>query len=114
MTDPNKTLVHQTNAMIHHIAEKNSFPKDDLVRLLKAFRDHFQSQIHDEDEVFDLRVQDEGSIKILYAQTDRGRLWVRDRISGEHQMWAGGVVVEHRYIDEIINGASEDELSIEF
>jgi len=62
----------------------------------------------------DLIVQNEGSIFILRAVTDNGKQWVADHIPADAQTWGtDGVVVEHRYIGDIVQGAANDGLEIE-
>jgi hypothetical protein len=49
----------------------------------------------------DLTVQNEGSIFILRALTDNGKQWVAEHVPEDAQTW--GVVVEHRYIADIVH-----------
>jgi hypothetical protein len=60
----------------------------------------------------DLIVHGHGSIYLLRATTRRGQCWVDERISKDHQEWAGAVVVEHRYIGDIVRGAVADGLRV--
>jgi hypothetical protein len=63
----------------------------------------------------DVTVQDEGSIVVLYLNTETARTWVRDHVNTENaQWWAGnGLVVEHRYADGLIDGLQADGLEVQ-
>jgi hypothetical protein len=61
----------------------------------------------------DFTVQDEGTIKILYPQTEAAEQWITDHIANDAQRWAGGVVVEHRFIEDILFGVHNDGLTFE-
>jgi hypothetical protein len=62
----------------------------------------------------DFTIQNEGSIFILYANTDAAKQWVADHIPADAQTWGtNGVVVEHRYIGDIVAGAQGDGLIVE-
>jgi hypothetical protein len=60
----------------------------------------------------DLLVHGEGSIYLLRATSKRGQIWIAERISDDSQEWAGAIVVEHRYIGEIVRGALTDGLQV--
>ena len=60
----------------------------------------------------DLLVQGEGSIYLLRAASRRGQRWVDEHVSDERQEWCGAVVVEHRYIRDIVHGAVSDGLLV--
>jgi len=62
----------------------------------------------------DLTVQNEGSIFLLRQHSAAGRDWMNEHIaiSEETQMWGDAVVVEHRYIGDIIAGARSDGLTV--
>ncbi len=54
----------------------------------------------------DLRTECHGSIYLLRPLTDAGREWIEENINLEEaQTWGGAVVVEHRYIWDIVAGA---------
>lgn len=62
----------------------------------------------------DLSIQNEGNIFILRALTDAGKQWVAEHIPADAQTWGpDGVVVEHRYIGDIAQGAANDGLEVE-
>jgi hypothetical protein len=62
--------------------------------------------------VADLSVDNQGSICLLRAKTEAGRDWVAEHIPADAQWWCGGVVVEPRYIDAIVDGAMNDGLEV--
>jgi hypothetical protein len=61
----------------------------------------------------DFHVRNEGSIFILSANTEAARGWVEDHIPEDAQRRGRfGVVVEHRFIADIVAGAQADGLSV--
>lgn len=60
----------------------------------------------------DVRVVDHGSITIFIPTSDTGREWIAENIASDAMRWAGGVVVEPRYIVDIVVGAQNDGLEI--
>ena len=60
----------------------------------------------------DFQLQPEGTIYVLYPRTDIAQQWVDDHIQ-DYMSWGNGVVVEHRYISDIIQGVVQDGLSVE-
>lgn len=64
----------------------------------------------------DILVANHGSIFILTALTEAGRAWFDEYIlvpGNEVQTWgAGGIVVEPRYVEAIIDGAVNDGLEV--
>lgn len=62
----------------------------------------------------DIFVQNEGSLFILYPQSKIGREWLDEHIAEDAMTWGdGGIVVEHRYVGAIIDGAQVDGLVLE-
>lgn len=64
----------------------------------------------------DFTVLNAGSIFILNPITEKADAWVKEKvgITDETQFWGPkGVVIEHRYIKDIIEGILEDDLSLE-
>jgi len=59
----------------------------------------------------DLSVENHGSIFLLRGNTDAGREWISEHIVSA-LTWCGAIVVEHRFIDDIVVGASEDGLEV--
>lgn len=60
----------------------------------------------------DFTIAGEGTVFVLTPHTKEARDWIVERISDEHQVWSGGIVVEHRYILDIVDGIRNDGLSI--
>jgi hypothetical protein len=60
----------------------------------------------------DLLVHGEGSIYLLRSTSRRGQLWIDEYVSDDRHEWAGVIVVEHRFIGDIIRGAIADGLRV--
>jgi len=61
----------------------------------------------------DLYVQNEGSIFLLCPQSDAGQQWIDENIPDDAMSFGGAIVVEHRYIGAIVDGAQADGLTVE-
>ena len=60
----------------------------------------------------DFLVQNEGTIIVLFPETDEAYSWVEEHINPDAQRWGrGGVVVEHRYFPDILEGITADGLT---
>ena len=55
----------------------------------------------------DFSVRDEGSICLLDLISQEAQDWGSEHI-GEHQTWCGKIVVEPRYIDNLVAGLLEE------
>jgi hypothetical protein len=60
----------------------------------------------------DLYVQNEGSIFLLHAHSNAGRKWIKENIPQDAQAFGNAIVVEHRYIADIVQGAQSDGLIV--
>lgn len=61
----------------------------------------------------DFTVDDHGSIAVLTPHTPAAHAWQADNLAHEEaQYWNGGIVIEPRYLDRIIEGAEEDGLVV--
>jgi len=60
----------------------------------------------------DLRVADHGSIFLLRGETPAGRDWIGENIPGDAMTFGPAIVVEHRYILDIVQGAMNDGLEV--
>jgi hypothetical protein len=60
----------------------------------------------------DFWLQDHGSIMLLTPRTLDAAQWLDDNL-GEHQTWGDAVVVEHRYIADLVEGIKDSGFSIE-
>lgn len=62
----------------------------------------------------DIIVQYEGSIYLLHLETQAARIWVGENVQfEEHQIFGESVVVEHRYVGAIIEGAQNAGLVVQ-
>jgi hypothetical protein len=63
----------------------------------------------------DFSFQNHGSICILTPITPAARDWFSEHLpvdNSETQFWAGGIVIEPRYVGDIISGIQSDGLSV--
>jgi hypothetical protein len=61
----------------------------------------------------DFTLQGEGTISILIAHTPQADAWVDEHIPEDATRWGlSGVVIEHRYVENIVQGIADDGLSI--
>lgn len=56
----------------------------------------------------DFTVSYHGTICLLNPCTVAARNWIDEHIGDEAQHWDGAVVVEHRYIDALLDGIIAD------
>jgi hypothetical protein len=61
----------------------------------------------------DLSVRDEGTIFLLTPETAWGEEWIAEHIPDTAFRFGGAIVVEHRYIADIVAGAINDGLEVE-
>lgn len=75
---------------------------------------------HRKTRVIDFEVENHGSIWLFRPLTDAAREWTDEHVPRHHarggdtavQTWAGAVVVEHRYIGAIVQGAADAGLRV--
>lgn len=61
----------------------------------------------------DLHVRNEGSIFLVDICTDTGARWIGENTDTENRMFFGSaLVVEHRYIRDLVEGAIESGLRV--
>ena len=60
----------------------------------------------------DLSIANHGSVFLLSALTEAGEEWIAENIPADATRWAGAIVIEHRYIGDIAQGAVNDGLEI--
>ena len=61
----------------------------------------------------DLRLEDHGSVVLLFADTEEGQLWIDDNVEYESwQMLGGGIACEPRMADAVAMGAFSDGLEV--
>jgi hypothetical protein len=52
----------------------------------------------------DFTIENHGSIVLLYPVTDEGKQWAEEYLPSDAMRWAGAVVVEPRYLADILDG----------
>lgn len=63
---------------------------------------------------FDFAFSNHGSICVLMPLTRAARAWLEcNVINEETQIWAGGVVVEPRYVGALVQGIYQDGFTID-
>lgn len=62
------------------------------------------------DQLIDVTVADFGTVTVITGKTGIAKSHLEERMPEDVQMWGGGYVVEHRYVDLIV----EDLLSHDF
>jgi hypothetical protein len=60
----------------------------------------------------DFRLQNEGTIVILYPESPAGEQWATDNLGDGGQRWCHGYVIEHRFIEDILFGIHNDGLRV--
>lgn len=60
----------------------------------------------------DFLLCDEGSIAILTPMTEAAEDWVAEHLPEDAMRFGPGVVIEHRYVADIVDGLVADGLSI--
>ena len=76
--------------------------------MIDAYRTNSSSSPPPADFVF----HNHGSVFLLMPETDAARAWVEDHTDHRRQYFGGAVVVEHRYIADIVMGATMDGLRV--
>ena len=66
-----------------------------------------------DDTQCDFWVQNHGSLFLLIPQTEAASDWVEENLPEDAQTFGGGIVVEHRYISDIVDGIRTDGLEVE-
>lgn len=62
---------------------------------------------------FDIQIVSHGSICVAHGLTPVGRGWIKETAPDDAQFWAGGMVVEPRYVDGVVSAAENDGLDVE-
>lgn len=60
----------------------------------------------------DIRASNHGSIWILTGISDAGKGWLDESLPEDAQRWGDGYVVEPRYVEDILIGASNDGMVV--
>lgn len=61
---------------------------------------------------YDVRVDNHGSIMLLNPLTQAGEAWMDEHLPADALTFGGGIVVEPRYVGDIVNGMREDGLEV--
>lgn len=61
----------------------------------------------------DITVQNEGGIFLLFPDSPAGTEWLNEHVDPEAMHFGRAVVVEHRYINDIVEGAIADGLEVQ-
>ena len=61
----------------------------------------------------DFELQDEGSLYLLRPLTVQAAEWLEEHIEQNRQMFGTAVVVEHRYIADIVRGIRDAGLELD-
>lgn len=60
----------------------------------------------------DITIQNEGSIYLVRDHSNAGRDWMLEHLQDAPMTWGEAVVVEHRYILDIVAGMRHDGLIV--
>lgn len=60
----------------------------------------------------DAEVYNHGSICLVKPRTPAARTWLTENVSESSLWWAGGLVVEPRYLDDLVEAMRGDGLVI--
>jgi hypothetical protein len=63
-------------------------------------------------ETPDINVTNHGTIYLMHAKTPAAHRWLREHTAAESQWLGDSLVVEHRFIADIVEGAREDGLRV--
>ena len=65
-----------------------------------------------ENAEFDFTLQNHGSLCILTPLSEAGRDWAENSLPEDAMRWCGGIVIEPRYVGDIVDGILGDGLTI--
>ena len=60
----------------------------------------------------DFELSGGGTVYLLHPRTRAARTWVAEHLPADATWFGGAIVVEHRYIGDIAEGARADELVV--
>jgi hypothetical protein len=61
----------------------------------------------------DVTVEGHGTVHLFHLRTDRARMWVAECVAQPATFYGGALVVEHRYVQHVVQGMSDDGLEVE-
>lgn len=59
----------------------------------------------------DIRFENHGTVWLAFPQTDRGQQWFDEHVSAE-MAYGKAIVIEHRFVGSIIEGAARAGLEV--
>ena len=65
------------------------------------------------DPLADFSIQNEGTIYLVHPQTAAAEDWFADNIPDDAQQFGRALVVEHRFIRDLVAGITNDGLTVE-
>jgi hypothetical protein len=60
----------------------------------------------------DFTLNYQGTISLLLPISDAAKEWVEEHLPEDRQYFGKAVVIEHRYVDDIVNGIINDGLEV--
>ena len=60
----------------------------------------------------DFLVSNHGTLFLLEPLTDDALAWVDEYLPADHSLWGSAVIVEHRYVADIVAGIQDDGLRV--
>jgi hypothetical protein len=60
----------------------------------------------------DFDLSDHGTLYLLKPLTPAARAWIEEHLPEDAARWCGAIVVEHRFIGDIVGGAIGDGLQV--
>jgi len=67
-----------------------------------------------EGQSYDLTLVSDGSIWLLTPLTELGRIWCLDHLPADGPKWAGAHAIEARFVADILNGAGDAGLTVDW
>lgn len=63
-------------------------------------------------EPIDVQITNAGNIYLFRPYTDEAKAWIAENVDPDAQWFAGGLVVEHRYAEDLAAGMQKDGLTV--
>jgi len=60
----------------------------------------------------DVFIENHGSLVLLRPASDLARGWIEDNVNDEAQFFGGALVVEPRYVENVVEGMLADGLDV--
>jgi len=111
------TVWHGESKTLYYLTSHREGDPDDVWTVVKTYRS-WERVIEARDRLnaglttCDVLVYLDSSLSIVKPQTDGARDWISEHISEDAQWFAGGVVVEPRYLEDVVVGMREDGLVV--